>query len=252
MLSSEDFATFCKKKGFIYPSSEIYGGLSGLYDYGHLGTLLKRNLENVWRKFFLGLHPNFFEIQAELIMHESVFKGSGHLENFNDPIVRCSKCEWSERADHFLEKHLDERFEELSGKELSEQIKKNKLGCPKCKSALGDVEIFNMMFPVKLGAGSKTQTAYLRPETAQSPYVNFRMQYELQRKKLPLGLATIGRAFRNEISPRNMTLRMRALTQAELQIFFNPAKIRWLRGTSSMELPLCWSIPQGMGSMVLR
>lgn len=222
--TAQDLHTFAKKKGFIYPSSEIYGGVAGLYDYGHLGTLLKHNFENAWRRYFLGLSDNFFEIETANIMHEHVFKASGHLDHFIDPIVRCSKCDFSDRADHFLENHTHIKVEGLSPEELTKLIHQHHLTCPQCKNALKSVEVMNMMFPVQMGVGSKTR-AFLRPETAQSPYVNFRLQYELQRKKLPLGLALIGRAYRNEISPRNLTLRQREFTQAELQIFFNPARI---------------------------
>src|SRR3989344_8290127 len=222
--SAQDIATFCKKKGFMYPSSEIYGGIAGLYDYGHLGTKLKHNFENLWRSFFLGLDDNFFEIEAANIMHENVFKASGHLENFIDPIVDCSKCDFSERADHFIQAKTKNRHEGLSPEQLTKLIEKHNLVCPKCQSKLRPVTVMNMMFPVNLGTG-KGNRAYLRPETAQTPFVNFKLQYELQRKKLPLGLAVVGKAYRNEISPRNFVLRQREFTQAELQIFFNPAKL---------------------------
>ncbi len=222
--TAQDIATFCKKKGFMYPSSEIYGGIAGLYDYGHLGTKLKHHFENLWRNYFLGLDDNFFEIEAANIMHENVFKASGHLENFIDPIVDCSKCDFSERADHFIQAKTKTRHEGLSPEQLTKLIEKHNLVCPKCQSRLKPVTVMNMMFPVSLGTG-KGNRAYLRPETAQSPFVNFKLQYELQRKKLPLGLAVIGKAYRNEISPRNFVLRQREFTQAELQIFFNPAKV---------------------------
>ena len=222
--SAQDVATFCKKKGFMYPSSEIYGGIAGLYDYGHLGTKLKHNFENLWRNFFLELNDNFFEIEAANIMHENVFKASGHLENFIDPIVHCSKCDFSERADYFIQAKTKNRHEGLSPEQLTKLIEKHDLVCPTCKSKLKPVSVMNMMFPVNLGTG-KGIRAYLRPETAQSPFVNFKLQYELQRKKLPLGLAVIGKVYRNEISPRNFVLRQREFNQAELQIFFNPAKV---------------------------
>ena len=222
--TAQELAAFCKKKGFIYPSSDIYGGVAGLYDYGHLGTRLKKNFENVWRKYFLSLNDNFHEIETANIMHEKVFKASGHLANFVDPVVNCSKCEFSERADHFVESAVGKRVEDLSTEELNGLIQEEELRCPKCDAHLSEVSVMNMMFPLQMGVSTKN-TAYLRPETAQSPYVNFRLQYELLRKKLPLGLALIGRAYRNEISPRNLTLRQREFTQAELQIFFNPAKI---------------------------
>lgn len=221
--TAQDFATFCKKKGFIYQSSELYGGLSGFYDYGHLGSQVKRNFENLWRSYFLGLHDNFHEIDTAQIMHENVFKASGHLENFTDPVAVCEKGHF-ERSDHLIEKELDVRAEGLDVDQMRALIKEKELVCPVCGGVISDVRHVNMMFPIELGVG-KVQKAYLRPETAQSPYVNFKLQFELLRKKLPMGLALIGRAFRNEISPRNMTLRLRALVQAELQIFFNPSKI---------------------------
>ncbi len=222
--TASDLAVFCKKKGLAYPSSEIYGGLAGFYDYGHLGTKLKHNFENLWRKYFLSLDDNFFEIEAANIMHENVFKASGHLENFIDPIVDCSKCDFSERADHFVQAKTKQRSEGLSREQLTRLIEKNKLVCTKCGAKLKPVSVMNMMFLVQLGV-SKNSRAFLRPETAQAPFVNFKLQYELQRKKLPLGLAIVGKAYRNEISPRNFMLRQREFTQAELQIFFNPAKL---------------------------
>src|SRR3989338_3756403 len=119
-----EFASFAKKKGFFYPSSEIYGGVAGLYDYGHLGTLLKKNFENLWRKYFLGLDSNFFEIETAHIMPEHVFKASGHLENFIDPLVHCSKCPFSDRADHFIEKSLKKRVEGQTTEQLTALIQK--------------------------------------------------------------------------------------------------------------------------------
>ena len=239
--TASELAAFCKKKGFIYPSSEIYGGVAGLYDYGHLGTRLKRNFENLWRQYFLGLDDNYVEIETAAIMHEKVFEASGHLEKFADIVAYCKKCGFKERADHLVEKNLKSRAEGFSVKQLSDIIKENKLKCPHCSSGFS-VFPQNMMFPVQLGSAHKEAEyadgvparlkaneeraqAYLRPETAQGPYVNFKLQYELQRKKMPLGLALIGRAYRNEISPRNLTLRQREFTQAELQIFFNPSRI---------------------------
>ena len=222
-FTSEEFATFLKKKGFIYPSSAIYGGLSGLYDYGHLGTKVKRNFENIWRDYFLSLNQNFYEIETSNIAAAGVFKASGHLENFTDPVA-ISEAGHFERADHLLEKELNQRFEGLSCQEMMDLIQKHDIKCPKTATKIIEVKHVNMMFPVTLGVG-KTNTAYLRPETAQSPFINFKTQFEIQRKKLPMGLALIGRAYRNEISPRNLTLRQREFTQAELQIFFNPEKI---------------------------
>lgn len=222
-ITIEEIANFCKRKGFVYPSSEIYGGLAGFYDYGHIGTLLKKNFENKWLKYFLGLDNNFYQIETSEIMPEKVFIASGHLKNFSDIAVRCKKGH-IERADQLLLRHLKGNFEGLSVEEISNLIKKNKILCSTCKGSIDYVGAINMMFPISLGVGEPTK-AFLRPETAQSPYVNFKLQYDLTRSKLPLGLALIGRAYRNELSPRNFLIRQRAFNQAELQIFFNPSKV---------------------------
>jgi len=227
-----DIATIeqlAKKKGFFYPSDEIYGGLSGFYTYGHLGTLMKRKLENLWRKFFLD-EDNFFEIDPSIVMSEKVFEASGHLKSFVDPVVKCTKCGTVHRADHIVESCLNRTFEGLTPKELTNLIKEHNIKCPKCKGSLEEVGILNMMFPIEIGA-EKDTIGYLRPETAQGVYVNFLNQFNILRKKIPMGLAIVERAFRNEISPRQLTTRMREFTQAELQIFFDSDKIneheRW-------------------------
>lgn len=219
----EEIATFCKRKGFIYQSAEIYGGLAGFYDYGHLGKLMKNGFEKTWKDYFLGLNENFFEIEASEIMPENVFVASGHLRNFTDVAAKCKKGH-IERADYLLEKKLGKKFEGFSSEELFSEIKKNKISCLVCNGEIEYVGPINMMFPVNLGVGNITK-AFLRPETAQSPYVNFKTEFGVLRNKLPLGLALIGKAYRNELSPRNFVLRQRAFTQAELQIFFNPSKI---------------------------
>lgn len=213
------------KRGIIYPHAEPYGSIAGSYDYGSVGSEIKRRLENQWRIFFLSLHDNFHELENCLIMPENVFKASGHLEHFNDPIAECGKCKTQVRADHILEEFLQEKFEGLSAKELNDLIKKHKVVCPKCKSHFNDIESFTLMFPLALGAAEAKTTAYLRPETAQGPYVSFKREFRANREKLPLGLALIGKAFRNEISPRQMTIRQREFTQAELQIFFDPKEL---------------------------
>ena len=224
MPTIEDIERLAKRRGIFYLSSEIYGGLAGLFDYGSTGTLIKRNMENLWRKFFLHLGENFFEIDASNIMPEKVFVASGHLENFVDPVAKCKKCGTAHRADHIAEGVLKESFEGMTPIELTELIKQHKIRCTKCKGELGDVKVFNMTFPLSIGSTGEIK-AYLRPETAQSAYVNFLQQFEVQRKRLPLGLAIVGKAFRNELSPRQLTTRMREFTQAELQVFFDPQEI---------------------------
>lgn len=221
-----DIATIeqlAKRKGFFYPSDEIYGGLSGFYTYGHLGKLMKSKLENLWRRFFLD-EDNFYEIDSPLIMSEKVFEASGHLKSFVDPVVKCIKCGTVYRADTFLEGVLKRTFEGLIPEELTKIIIENGIKCTKCKGALEEVGILNMMFSLDIGA-EKGLKGYLRPETAQGPYVNFLNQFSIQRKKIPMGLAVVGKAFRNEISPRQLITRMREFTQAELQIFFDSDKV---------------------------
>ncbi len=230
MPSIENMEALAKRRGFFWIASELYGGSSGFYDYGPVGTLLKRKLEDAWREYFLGLDPNFFEIDSTTIMPEKVFKASGHLDSFVDPVARCRKCGTAYRADQMMEELLHERFEGMKPEQLDALIRKHNIRCPKCKGELAEVSIFNMMF--KLGIGPTGEAvAYLRPETAQGAYVNFGQCFEILRKKLPLGLAIVGRAYRNEISPRQLTSRQREFTQAELQIFFDPEKVgehpRW-------------------------
>ncbi len=224
MTISEKITELAKRRGFFFVSSEIYGGVAGFYDYGSIGTILKRKLENAWRKYFLGLSDNFFEIETTNIMPEKIFEASGHITNFVDPVAKCKKCGTFHRADQIMEEFLHESFEGKSAEELTQLIKKHNVRCPRCKGELGDVSVLNMMFPLDIGAGKDTRS-YLRPETAQGAYVNFLRHFNIHRMKLPLGLAIVGKAFRNEISPRQLLLRQREFTQAELQIFFDPKKI---------------------------
>jgi len=224
MTQEENLSAFMKRKGFVYQGSEIYGGLAGTWEFGHIGKLLKNNLEKTWKDFFLTLDDNFYEIEGSIIMPENVFKASGHLDNFDDPLAECFKCGTTERADKLIEEKLNRREESATNEELLKILHDNNLNCPKCKSPFEKVTTFNMMFPITYGPKGG-QTVYLRPETAQTPYLNFKTQFELLRKKLPLGLAVIGKAFRNEISPKNSLIRCREFEQAELQIFFNPKNI---------------------------
>ena len=209
------------RRGFFYPSSEIYGGSAGFYDFGHLGVLLKRKFENIWRTYFLGLDQNFVEIEPCTIMPRAVFEGSGHLKSFNDPLTECVNCHVRYKADLLLEeKGID--AEGLTAEEMGSLLQEKGIKCPKCKGELSDVRWFNMMFELTLGAAEGGEKAYLRPETAQGCYTSFKRMYEVLRNQIPLGLAIIGRAYRNEISPRQGFYRLRELNQAELQIFFDP------------------------------
>ncbi len=208
------------KKAIFYPSSEIHGSVAGFYDYGSTGFRIKKKLEDYWRDFLLS-KDNFTEIDTALIMPESVFRASGHLENFNDPMAVCTnkKCRHAERADHILEDNLDEKFEGISVKDLDKLIKKHGFTCSNCGSDFEEINDKNLMFDLDVGSSG---SGFLRPETAQGPFVSFKREYYAQREKLPLGIASIGKAFRNEISPRQGLFRQREFTQAELQIFFDP------------------------------
>ncbi len=225
MEKLEKINAIALKRGFYMPSAEIYKGkadIAGLYAYGHLGKSLKLKLENLWRNFFLKISDNFYEIEGTCILPREVFVASGHLQNFNDPLVECFKCHFRFRADQFLEDELNINVSGLSLEDMTKLIKQNKLKCPKCGSdRLSDVKFFNMMFALSMGAVSKEANAYLTPETAQQSYLAFKRQYEALRRKLPIGLAVIGKVFRNEISPRQLFFRLREFTQAELQVFIS-------------------------------
>ncbi|MBU7031774.1 MAG: glycine--tRNA ligase [Theionarchaea archaeon] len=211
------------RRGFFYPSSEVYGGTAGLYDFGHLGVLLKHHFEDTWRKFFLGLNQNFVEIDTCTIMPQAVFEGSGHLKSFNDPLTQCTSCHRRHKADLLLEDNEIEA-EGMTAEEMSDELSLHEVKCPVCGGQLSPVHWFNMMFSLALGAAEKgdAERAYLRPETAQGCYVSFKRLFEVMRNQIPMGLAIIGRAYRNEISPRQGFYRLRELNQAELQIFFDP------------------------------
>ncbi len=216
-----DIAT---KRGFVFPSSEIYGARAGFWTYGHLGTRIKQRWENLWRKTFLTLDQNFFEISDCTIMPKKVFESSGHLKNFNDPLTECEKCHFRYRADQLVEEELKIDVTGLKEDALTRLMKDNKLKCQNCRGSLSDVRFFNMMFDLRVGV-TGDEIMYLRPESAQSPYLAYKREIEALRKKLPMGLAVIGSAFRNEISPRQGFFRLREFIQAELQIFFDPGQI---------------------------
>ena len=221
---AEKITDIATKRGFFYPTAEIYNGPAGFWTYGHLGKLMKNKWENLWRCFFLSLNDNYFEIEGSNILPRKTFESSGHLENFNDPLTSCKKCKFRFRADQFIEDELDVHVEGLSGSAMDKLIIDNKLICPKCKGYLDEVKWFNMMFDVRIGA-TGDDISYLSPETAQNPYLSFKRQFMALREKMPMGIAMIGKAFRNEISPRQGFFRLREFTQAELQIFFDPEDI---------------------------
>jgi len=224
MANIDKIVDISKRRGIFWPSAEIYGGIAGFWNYGPIGVAIKNKLTDLWRKWFVR-DECAYEIETTDILPEIVWIASGHTEGFNDKQTECSKCHNRYRADHIIEEKLGKQ-EKLEGKnveELTKIIKDNKIKCPKCGGKLSEVKIFNLMFGVNIGAIGETK-AYLKPETTQSSVLDFPQVYRSQREKLPLRIAQIGKSFRNEISPRNVFLRMREFSMAELQVFFNPQK----------------------------
>ncbi|MEM4713973.1 MAG: glycine--tRNA ligase [Candidatus Nanoarchaeia archaeon] len=209
------------RRSFFFPTAELYGSLSGFYDYGPYGVALKQNFINLWRKEIVQ-KSGALEIDGANILPESVFKASGHLEHFKDPVVECQKCKALFRADKLLEENLKKQIpENLSEEQFDELIKNIKLKCPKCKGSLGPVKKLNLMFVFQIGHKDE-EKAGLRPETCQNIFINFSRIYKTCRINLPIGIAQVGKAFRKEISPRQGLLRQREFWQAELEVFFNP------------------------------
>lgn len=224
-VSSGEVLSLCKRRGFIYPAFEIYGGIAGLYDYGPLGTALKSNIIELWRRIY-ALQEGFVEIDGDNIGPESVFKASGHVDNFADLSVTCKACGESFRADH-LAKDLHPNPDSLSMEQLQKLLRDNNVKC-QCNGEFADVEEFNLMFKTKIGPGNG-RTGYLRPETAQSIFVNYTNLYRHCREKLPFGCIQIGRGFRNEISPRQGVIRLREFNMMEAELFVDPQDKTWPR-----------------------
>ena len=224
-VSSGDVLSLCKRRGFIYPAYEIYGGIAGLYDYGPLGTALKSNIVDLWRRIY-GLQEGFVEIDGVNVGPEAVFKASGHVDNFTDLSVTCKACGESFRADH-LAKEFHPNPDSLPKEELQKLLRENDVRC-QCGGEFADVEEFNLMFKTKIGPGNG-RTGYLRPETAQSIFVNYTNLYRHCREKLPFGVIQVGRGFRNEISPRQGVIRLREFNMMEAELFVDPEDKTWPR-----------------------
>src|SRR5438552_14193139 len=200
--SMEKIVSLCKRRGFIFQSSEIYGGLNGLWDYGALGVELKRNLKNYWWRVMVHERDDVVGMDGSILMNRAVWKASGHEDTFTDPMVDCRSCKARLRADQIVEKKGAKQCPVCGGKDLTEP------------------RSFNLMFKTFVGAtAEESSIAYLRPETAQAIFVQFKNVLEISRKKLPFGIAQIGKAFRNEINPRNFTFRSREFEQMELEYF---------------------------------
>ena len=194
----EKVVSLCKRRGFVFQGSEIYGGMAGSFDYGPLGVTLKNNIKNLWWKMFVENRTDIYGVDAALLMNPKVWEASGHIGGFSDPLVECKKCKRRFRADHLEDKKK----------------------CPECEGELGTERQFNMMFKTHVGATEDdASVSYLRPETAQGIFVNFKNVLDSFHPKLPFGIAQIGKAFRNEIAPRDFVFRTREFEQMEIEYF---------------------------------
>ena len=225
----EKIVNLCKNRGFIYAGSEIYGGLANSWDYGPLGVELKNNVKKAWWKKFVQENKYNVGLDSAILMNSEVWKASGHVGGFSDPLMDCKDCHARHRADKLIEDYAAENgieivAESLSNEEMEQYIKDHDITCPKCGSKnFTGIRQFNLMFKTFQGVTEDTtSTLYLRPETAQGIFVNFPNIARTSRKKVPFGVCQIGKSFRNEITPGNFTFRTREFEQMELEFFCKP------------------------------
>lgn len=219
-MNHDKMTNISAKRGFLWPSFEIYSGVSGFTDYGPLGASLKNNIMQKWRKQYVS-GEGFYEIEGPTVMPKEVLKASGHVDNFTDPMTKCEECGEVFRADHIIEEVIGEDVESLENEELDQIVIDNNIRCPECGGKLANIWNYNLMFKTMIGAkGDKV--GYMRPETAQGIFILFKRLERFFRGKLPFGAVQLGKAYRNEISPRQGVIRLREFTQAEAEIFLNP------------------------------
>lgn len=214
-----------KRRGFVYPGSDIYGGLANTWDFGPLGAELRNNIKQLWWRTFVQKRRDMVGLDAGILMHPRVWEASGHVVNFNDPLVDCKTCKSRFRADHLLEDKLSiENAEAMTPDEMSAKIREANLACPNCGNrTLTDARQFNMMFNTTIGPVDESATkVYLRPETAQGIFVQYKNITSTQRVKVPFGVGQIGKAFRNEITPGNFIFRVLEFEQMEIEYFCHP------------------------------
>ncbi len=228
--SLDQLVSLCKRRGFVFPGSEIYGGLANTWDYGPLGVELKNRIKKTWWKTFVHKRPDMVGLDAAILMNPRTWEASGHVSNFNDPLVDCKKCKERFRGDKLLEEKLGvEATAVLKLDQVQPMLLAEKIPCPNCgEIAWTEAKKFNLMFKTQQGVieGEGTDI-YLRPETAQGIFVNFKNVTDTMRMRLPFGVAQIGKAFRNEITPGNFTFRTREFEQMEIEYFFDPEKQKW-------------------------
>lgn len=237
-ISMEKITSLCKKRGFIFPGSEIYGGLANTWDYGPLGVEFKNNVKNAWWKKFVQENPYNVGIDAAILMNPKTWVASGHVGGFSDPLIDCKNCKSRFRADKLVEDYLlDKEGKETScdgwsNEQLEKFIEDNKVTCPECgKSDFTSIRKFNLMFKTFQGVTEDSKSEiFLRPETAQGIFVNFKNVQRTSRKKIPFGICQIGKSFRNEITPGNFTFRTREFEQMELEFFCKPGEdLEWFK-----------------------
>ncbi len=222
----EAIVSLCKRRGFIFQGSEIYGGLAGTFDYGPYGVLLKRAIENAWWDFFVTRRDDMYGLDASIISSEKIWEASGHLTGFTDPLVEDTKTKKNYRADHIIE-DAGHVAVGLTPEQMSALIREKGIKSPD-GNELGEAKTFNLLYPVQMGASSGTaSTAYLRGELAQGMFTNYKNVMDSVHPKLPFGLAQVGKAFRNEIAPRDYTFRTREFNLMEFEYFFDPRLGNW-------------------------
>ena len=217
-MNTEELASFCRENGFVYQTSDIYGPFAGFFDYGPVGVELMNNVKQLVWKEFVHKREEIIGIDGAIITNPKVWEASGHATKFTDPITECDKCKKAFRADHIVEEALKIPTDGVSNEQLTELINKNKINCPECKGKLKEVTNGSLMLVTKVGPLGGV-TSYLRPETAQSIFADYKSVTKSSRVKPPFGIAQIGKAFRNEISPRNFLFRMREFSQFEIEYF---------------------------------
>ncbi len=216
-----DVLDIARRRGFFWPSFEIYRGCSGFYTYGPLGSLMKLRIESLIRDHYM-INEGCVLIEAPVLTTEDPWVASGHIESFTDMTTECEKCGEAYRADHLVEENTGKETEGMSMGDMEKVIKKEGIRCPKCGGTLGRMYDYNIMFKTYIGAGKNKVTGYLRGETAQTTFMPFKRLFDIGRRKLPLGVIQFGRSFRNEISPRQGLVRLREFSQAEAQFFLHP------------------------------
>ena len=233
----ETIVNLCKSRGYIYPGSEIYGGLANTWDYGPLGVELKNNVKKLWRKKFIQEKKDIVGLDAAILMNPETWVASGHVSGFSDPLIDCKECKTRHRADKLIEEWAHENKQDIiadgwTDEQMVKFIEDNKIPCPNCgKTNFTSIRKFNLMFKTFQGVTEdSTATVYLRPETAQGIFVDFKNVLRTTRKKMPMGIAQIGKAFRNEITPGNFTFRTREFEQMELEFFCKPGTdLEWFK-----------------------